>query len=391
MSLLLFVMAASSSAAAVADGTASSLVPLLGGLAYIASEFADAVWTPDQPPIPELRPGGGKCTWSQVTYGTDHRRLPICLVNKDDHISKTIIKTGHWFDCRLLRRLWHAPIADGTHGGLFLEIGANIGACTAEFLRYTDASIIAVEPNPFNLYHLTRTLHAAAKMNASMASRVVVVALGLGDELIRDAIVQWPNGNAGNSAIVVERRRRLLEASLATGRELQEQLWQRQQRQPQQQLQLGEQQQQQQQRQLQQLAVAASPADDVQPPQHTRIAPLDVVFPNGALPSRVRLVKVDTEGFECRVLHGAHRLLRSGKVARLTTEIENPWSRIQSRMNCSLSIVERELGKGKHYTTMLRKTMSENTLIAQSVGEPQVHCEGVAGCNNLPADFYYNL
>ena len=181
---------------------------------------------------------------------------------------------------------------------------------------------------------------------------------------------------------------------MARGRGLQDQqLWQRHQWQPQKQLQLGEQQQQQQQqqRQLQQLAVAASPADDVPPPQHTRVAPLDVVFPNGALPSRVRLVKVDTEGFECRVLHGAHSLLRSGRVARLTTEIENPRSHIQSRMNCSLGIVERELGKGKHYTTMLRKTMSENTLIAQRVGEPQVHCEGIAGCNNLPADYYYTL
>ena len=212
---LLVVLAASSSAALAADDTASSLVPLLGGSAYIAAEFADVVWTPNQPPIPEVRPGGGNCTWSRITYGTEKRGLPICLVNKDDHISRTIIKTGHWFDCRLLRRLWHAPIADGTQGGLFLEIGANIGACTAEFLRYTDASIIAVEPNPFNLYHLTRTLHAAAKMNASMASRVAVVALGLGDKLIRDAIVQWPNGNAGNSAIAVERRRRLLEARMA--------------------------------------------------------------------------------------------------------------------------------------------------------------------------------
>ena len=117
------------------------LRPLLQGMASIPSTLADAVWTPDMPPIPSVRPGGGDCWWR--TYRVGGAGAPMCLV-KDDHISKAIASKGHWYDCLLLRRLWYAPTADGRQGGLFLDIGSNIGSCTMEFLLYTDATIIAV-------------------------------------------------------------------------------------------------------------------------------------------------------------------------------------------------------------------------------------------------------
>jgi hypothetical protein len=51
-------------------------------------------------------------------------------------------------------------------------VGANIGACTVEFLSLTAAHVIAFEPNPLNLFHLTRTLttHAGDAMGGHRVS-----------------------------------------------------------------------------------------------------------------------------------------------------------------------------------------------------------------------------
>ena len=42
--------------------------------------------------------------------------------------------------------------------GVYLDIGANIGACIMTMLLASDAFIVAFEPNPANLFRLTSTL-----------------------------------------------------------------------------------------------------------------------------------------------------------------------------------------------------------------------------------------
>lgn len=253
----------------------------------------------------------------------------LCLQGPGDHISDTIRRIGHWYDCVFLRRLWHAPTANGKRGGIFLEVGANIGACTLEFLLMTDAYIIAVEPSPFNLFYLTRTLHIAASQNPALASRVAVLTLGAGDASIRDAILRTPHSNAGNSQIESEDRVVMVNFTQ----------------------------------------------------QVVRVERLDTIFPTM---SSVRLLKVDTEGFECKVLRGAQKLLSSGAVQRITAEV-NPG--MLQRTGCSKSHLRRELIASGLYNISLRPTMTEATFIAQHKSAPQVVCTGSNGCSNVPLHY----
>lgn len=264
----------------------------------------------------------------------DTTNSTLCLQGPGDYISDTIRRIGHWYDCVMLRRLWHAPTADGRRGGIFLEVGANIGACTLEFLLMTDAHIIAVEPSPYNLFHLTRTLRIAASRNPALASRVAVLTLGAGDRSIRDAILRTPHSNAGNSQIETD-----TEEGVSMGNFTQ---------------------------------------------QVVRVEPLDTIFPARSL-SSVRLLKIDTEGYECNVLRGARQLLSSGVVQRITAEV-NPG--MLQRAGCSRSRLHRELLASGLYNISLRPTMKEATFIAQHTSGPQVVCTGSNGCSNAPLHYW---
>lgn len=105
---------------------------------------------------------------------------------------------------------------------IFLEVGANIGACTVEFLALTGAHVIAVEPNPINLFHLTRTLtthpdyerhrhskgsskflhncHEAPEGTAELQPCVHVLPIGAGDRPASLKIFT-ESSNAGNSIL----------------------------------------------------------------------------------------------------------------------------------------------------------------------------------------------
>ena len=81
-----------------------------------------------------------------------------------------------------------------------LEIGANIGACTIELLVRTSARVIAFEPNPIALFHLTRNLQRAARQWSHVASRVVVYPIAAGDRSLQSSIFTQ-EGNLGNAVI----------------------------------------------------------------------------------------------------------------------------------------------------------------------------------------------
>eukprot|EP00966_Prymnesium_polylepis_P181525 4204620-Prymnesium_polylepis.1 len=50
-----------------------------------------------------------------------------------------------------------------------VEVGANIGACTLQLLLHTNATVLAFEPSPLNLFHLTESLHRTALGNPSFS------------------------------------------------------------------------------------------------------------------------------------------------------------------------------------------------------------------------------
>ena len=80
---------------------------------------------------------------------------------------------------------------------IYLEIGANIGSCVMEMLLSTDANIVAFEPHPRNLFNLRSSI---AALDKSYQDRVVIVPIGLGAESASNTIFA-ASGNMGNSVI----------------------------------------------------------------------------------------------------------------------------------------------------------------------------------------------
>ena len=227
--------------------------------------------------------------------GGQYVEQEMCLA-RQDFLSEAVRDKGAWRDCAMHVRLWQGldddPNRDqdlspdrfaGSRGqvrlrklrlpqagdpeGVLLEVGANIGACTVELLLRTNARIIAVEPSPANAFYLTRSLKWLATRRPEMARRVIVLPVGFGDTPEHTAPLFIERTNLGNSVV-------------GSG-------------------------------------MAAAGAV----PINVTILPLDSVFPRGT--GGVRLLKVDAQGFECRVLRGAAAAL-AGTVAFEALGITTP-------------------------------------------------------------------
>ena len=240
-----------------------------------------APWTPGSAPVPATHPLGLQCAPGQL-------RLPAAVVqemclNPKDHLSKHVAQAGRWRDCEELVLEWNASSnrAAGGEGDIFLELGANIGACTLEMLLLTSARIIAFEPSPINMFHLTRSLRLAASADAAVEHRVVVFPVGAGDSALRSKMVSDAN-NFGDT-------------------------------------------------QLSETTRDSDQAHDHALTQIVDVYPLDDIFPQPFVPATVRLMKLDVQGFECKALLGAAALLLSGTVRTVMAET----SKLLRRQKCS--------------------------------------------------------
>ena len=65
--------------------------------------------------------------------------------------------------------------------------------CTMEFLRQTNARIVAFEPNPTNLYYLTRTLQHAATRDPDVAETATLTWPCRLPDCVRKRTFQKPN------------------------------------------------------------------------------------------------------------------------------------------------------------------------------------------------------
>lgn len=116
------------------------------------------------------------CRW--VTYRSHSNEqqtsMQMCVHPENDYISNVIESTGTWPECQVLVNLWNDQRAV-TDSNLFMDIGSNLGTCTMEFLLSTNATIVAVEPHPKNLFCLTSTLNR----NPDLAKRVIVLPMAV--------------------------------------------------------------------------------------------------------------------------------------------------------------------------------------------------------------------
>jgi len=145
----------------------------------------------------------------------------------------------------------------GDPEGVLMEVGANIGACTVELLLRTRAKIIALEPSAANAYFLTRSLRLLAAQYPSVRDRVVVFPVGISDVAVRSPMLV-PITNLGNS--MMQPSSTEMDTLLTS-----------------------------------ELRGAAT--------LEAVLLPLQVLFPHGL--GRTRIVKIDTQGFECKVVQGA--------------------------------------------------------------------------------------
>ena len=211
------------------------------------------------------------CQWKTVNY---HRAsYKHCIRNYTDTVSSAIRTQGVWPDCLRLITLWKKLASLPSTN--FIDAGANIGACTMLMGSQFDINVTAFEPNPENLFYLTKSLLA----NPDINRKVLLYPFGLGAHAATfPMFVQ--RGNAGNSVLRVN------------------------------------------------VAASTKKSYDIQ------VFPLDAAF---IFDTRtIRLMKMDVQGFESLVLTGSHHLLSQQRIACITFEVATAWIQGQNTTSGAL-------------------------------------------------------
>merc|ERR1712194_254359 len=219
-----------------------------------------------------------------------------------DFLSDQVRLSGLWADCRFSQMFWNnwtmrhpaleAPRRGKKSPHRHIEIGANIGLCLVPLLQYKKGlidQVIAFEPSPSNLYHLTSTItrfvpEAAYKDSREGENRFTLFPNALGSPESRGSYAHLMEsvGNSGRTIVRHEARkgdrmrvkrgpfwRNLANSSLVT-------------------------------------------LDD---------AVLSTFGPDDK--GVIQLVKIDAEGSELEILRGAHNLLASKRILNIIFEVKS--------------------------------------------------------------------
>ena len=248
-------------------------------------------WTPSSPPFPAR--DGQRCVWHTLEVaarGSAPVSAPVCLRGHGDRVSAAIRAAGRWEDCGPLSDLWQRRVSGpANESDLFVDVGANIGACTIEMLLTTGARAIVFEPSPSNLFYLTQSLHRMAQRQPAIRRRVVVLPFAAAESAHR-ATLYVARGNPGNSVVGAR--------------------------------------------------IADHRGQDFNETYTIRTARLDAVL-GSLLP--LRLLKLDVQGYECRALDGISALARSGRLAMTKLEVSERWLFRQGCSSTQLVAVLRSL------------------------------------------------
>lgn len=178
-------------------------------------------------------------------------------------------------DCPKLSDLWvNLPCPSDRpccSRDIYLEIGANIGACLMQMLAREDvAYAIAFEPSPANLFYLTSSVLA----NQDVAGKLSLYPLALGSKSGSHSIYA-ESGNAGNT--VVDKPTHASTRSIGK----------------------------------------------------VDVVTLYSVFLSSDSPPYIHLAKIDAQGYEVKILEGASKLLASGAVGAWKFELATDWLHAQ--------------------------------------------------------------
>lgn len=116
------------------------------------------------------------------------RKTKMFLPDENDHIQASILKSGEFYEQRMLEDIsLHLP-----KDGVFVDVGANIGNHSLFVSLYTEARVYAFEPNPSAVNIFRRNI----ELNG-VEDSVVIVECGIG-ETTQQASIDFPlDNNAG--------------------------------------------------------------------------------------------------------------------------------------------------------------------------------------------------
>lgn len=135
------------------------------------------------------------CDWVSFV-STTGASAEMCVYRHRDLITGDIRMVGRWTDCDALPVIWFTDEEDD-RASVYVDIGANIGACVLEVLLTTNANVIAFEPHPMNLYNLKQTV---SRLPPELRNRLALFPIGLGDATTTARIYSAKH-NMGNSVL----------------------------------------------------------------------------------------------------------------------------------------------------------------------------------------------
>ena len=219
-----------------------------------------------------------RCDPISISFYPGVRAYTQCLRPYPDKLSDRVRQEGHWLDCDDLPRLWKS--VSSSKGGLFVDVGANIGSCTLVMLAH-GVPTVAFEPLPANRFYLTQSVR---KNEAHFTGLLSLHPVALGSKSGIVPLFTSP-GNAGNT---------VLERSIGDD---------------------------------------ANDARRMRR-QAARVKTLDhVLWPGGlrsAPPPIIPLMKLDAQGYEEQVLRGAPRLLGARAIRTIKMELAPHWLHLQN-------------------------------------------------------------
>ena len=103
-----------------------------------------------------------------------------------------------------------APSTTSGNAPVFLDIGANVGACSLHMLLSTEATVLSFEPGPDNAFYasqsLLRLMHGSDGVQdrpavSNIAGRALLVRTALGSQPSAEMLLHQAVGNAGHAVI----------------------------------------------------------------------------------------------------------------------------------------------------------------------------------------------